>query len=82
MISGSGWMWARVRGGDSLELWKRERLEVLSFGGIYGSKVVIIVGGIGVREAGRRGGKNEGVDRWAVKEISRAKVRGVSLSDQ
>ena len=56
---------------------------VLSFGGIYGSKVVIIVGrfGIGVREAGIRGdGRHEGVDGWMVKGAYRAEVEGDSLS--
>ena len=37
---------------------------VFKFGGMYGSKVVIIVGGwVGVKEAGRRGGRIERVDR-------------------
>ena len=55
---------------------------VLSFGSIYGPKVVIIVGGVGVgvKEAGtREGGMHERVDRWVVRRAFIAEVRGASL---
>ena len=51
---------------------------VLDFGGIYGSKVVIIEKdtdlergvGVVVREIGRRGdGRSKGFDRWAVRRV-------------
>ena len=56
---------------------------VLLFGDIYGSKVVILEEDtdveeeVGVRKTGIRG---EGVDRWAVGEVFRAVVKGVSFS--
>ena len=48
------------------------------FWGIYGYKGVIIVAGVGirVREAGTiGGGRDMGVDRWAVRGIFKAKIR-------
>ena len=48
---------------------------------VCGSKVVILEEdkdvGVGVRKTGTRG---EGVDRWMVRGVYRAEVRGVSLS--
>ena len=82
LISGNGWSWARVRGvGDSLGYGGGRGQ---STGLVSACKVVIIVGvvgvGVGVREAGARGGgRHEGVDKWAVKGVFRAEVRDVFL---
>ena len=54
---------------------------VLSLGGIYGSKVVIIVEenvDVGVRETN---GRDKGVNRWMVREVFRAEVRGVKARE-
>ena len=46
---------------------------VLSFGCIYGNKVIVIVG-VSVREKGIRGGGDMGVDRWEVGGVFRIDV--------
>ena len=62
---------------------------VLVVGDIHSSKAVIVEEdidvegrvGVGASETGTRGGgRNDGVDRRAVRRVFRAKVRGVSLS--
>ena len=58
----------------------------LLFGDLFGSKVVIIekdanIVGEVVKETGTiGGGGEEGVDKWAVREVFKAVMRGVSLS--
>ena len=76
-------VWIMKEGEVRVECW----LVVLSFGGNYGAKVIIIEKdieleegvGLGVREAGTRSGSEE-VGRWAVRGVSRAEVRSVFRS--
>ena len=93
MISGSGWAWASVRAGNSLS-YRRGRgqgedlVVVLLLDGIYGSKVIILEEdtdvvevGVGVWEIDKRGDEGDKrVDRWVVRGVFRAVVRGMSLS--